>query len=221
MLRLFIDSAAPADWRAWLPGGLLHGITTNPTLLQRAGHACDLRQLQALTETALGLGAPELHLQAWGHDAAALHDCGSALAALAPSQVVVKLPITREGTSAAARLIAGGHRVTFTACYDASQMLVASALGADYAAPYLGRIGDGGRDGHAEVIQMQRTLDGIASRTRLLAASLRQVGDLSRLAAAGVRSFTLSPTLLAALFEQPETLAAAAQFEADAAANPA
>lgn len=218
MLRLFIDSAAPADWRAWLPSGLLFGITTNPTLLKRVGLRCERASLQRLTETALGLGAQELHLQAWGGDAAALYDCGSSLAALAPSQVVVKLPITREGCAAAARLIAAGHRITFTACYDASQMLIASALGADYAAPYLGRIGDAGRDGHAEVVQMQRTLDGLSSRTRLLAASLRQVGDVSRLAAAGVTSFTLSPMLLAALFEQPETLAAAAQFEADATA---
>jgi len=217
LLRLFIDSAAPADWRTWLPSGLLFGITTNPTLLKRVGLRCEPASLQRLTETALGLGTQELHLQAWGGDAAALYDCGSALAALAPSQIVVKLPITRAGCEAAARLIAAGHRITFTACYDASQMLIASALGADYAAPYLGRISDAGRDGHAEVIHMQRTLDGLSSRTRLLAASLRQVGDVSRLAAAGISSFTLSPTLLGALFEQPGTLAAAAQFEADAA----
>ena len=216
-MRLFLDSAAPADWRVWLPGGLLSGITTNPTLLKRVGLACELPTVKRLTEQALALGAQELHLQAWGGDAEAFYDCGSRLAALAPGRVVVKLPITRAGCAAAARLIATGQRVTFTACYDASQMLLASALGADYAAPYLGRIGDGGRDGHAEVIQMQRTLDGLQSATRLLAASLRQVSDVSRLAAAGVHCFTLSAALLATLFEQPETLAAAAQFEVDAA----
>ena len=215
-MKLFIDSAAPADWRSWLPGGLLFGITTNPTLLKRAGLGCELPVLAQLCAEALGLGAREIHLQAWGETAEAFYACGRRLAALAPEQVLVKLPMTREGCTAAARLIAAGQRVTFTACYDASQMLLASALGADYAAPYLGRIGDAGRDGHAEVIHMQRTLDGLASRTRLLAASLRQTGDLSRLAAAGVRCFTLSPALLAALFEQPETLAAAARFEADA-----
>jgi transaldolase len=51
-----------------------------------------------------------------------------------------------------------------------------------------------------------------------LVASVRETRDLSRLAAAGLHTFTLSPALLAALFEQPETLAAARQFELDAGA---
>ncbi len=216
-MRLFIDSALADDWQAWLPSGLFYGVTTNPTLLKRAGLACELTVLSRLTAQALTLGAQEVHLQAWGGNATAFYDCGSRLAALAPGRVLVKLPITRAGCTAAARLIAAGQRVTFTACYDASQMLIASALGADYAAPYLGRIGDGGRDGHAELMLMQRALDGVASSTRLLAASLRQVADVSRLAAAGISHFTLSAGVLSALFEQPETLAAAAQFEADAA----
>jgi transaldolase len=108
--------------------------------------------------------------------------------------------------------------VTFTACYDVSQMLIASALGADYAAPYLGRIGDAGRDGHAEVIAMQRAIEGLGATTRVLVASVRETRDLSRLAAAGLHTFTLSAGLLSALFEQPETLAAARQFEFDASA---
>jgi transaldolase len=216
-MRLLIDSALAEDWQAWLPAGLVYGVTTNPTLLKRAGLACELPVLTRLTAQALGFGAQEVHLQAWGGNATAFYDCGSRLAALAPGRVLVKLPITRAGCAAAARLIAAGQRVTFTACYDASQMLIASALGADYAAPYLGRIGDGGRDGHAELLLMQRALDGVASSTRLLAASLRQVADVSRLAAAGISHFTLSAGVLSALFEQPETLAAAAQFEADAA----
>jgi transaldolase len=97
-------------------------------------------------------------------------------------------------------------------------MLIASALGADYAAPYLGRIGDAGRDGHAEVIAMQRAIEGLGSTTRVLVASVRETRDLSRLAAAGLHTFTLSAGLLSALFEQPETLAAARQFELDAGA---
>ena len=61
-LRLFLDSADGAQWREWLPGGLLFGVTTNPTLLQRAGVACSLPALRALTEQALSLGAQEIHL---------------------------------------------------------------------------------------------------------------------------------------------------------------
>lgn len=115
----------------------------------------------------------------------------------------------------ARQLIAAGVPVTFTACYEVAQVLVAAALGADGIAAYLGRIGDLGRDGHGELIAMQRALDGVGSSTRLLVASLRQPGDLARLAAAGLAHHTISPAIAEALFASPDTAAAAEQFERD------
>ena len=56
-LRLFLDTADPEAWERWLPSGLFHGVTTNPTLLQRAGQPCDLPRLQGLSARALVLGA--------------------------------------------------------------------------------------------------------------------------------------------------------------------
>lgn len=217
-LQLLLDSADPAAWRQWLPSGLFRGVTTNPTLLRRAGQPCTLQRLGRLAAEALELGAQELHLQCWGADAEAATACGLALARLAPERVLVKVPVTREGTETARRLIAAGVSVTFTACYEEHQVLIAAALGARYIAPYLGRIADAGRDGHATLTAMQRCLEGIGSPTRLLVASLRQPADLSRLAAAGLDTFTLGPDLVGALFASKDTAAAAARFEQDAAA---
>lgn len=213
-LRLFLDSADPQAWRQWLPSGLFRGITTNPTLLRRAGQPCSLEGLERLCGQALELGVQELHLQAWGSD---LLGCGRALAALAPGCIWVKLPITRAGADAARALIAEGHAITFTACYEPAQVLLAAALGAEYIAPYLGRIGDLGRDGHGELVRMQRCVDGVGSPLRLLVASLRSPDDLARLAAEGLDTFTISPAIAAALFAVEPTEAAAAQFERDAA----
>jgi transaldolase len=95
-------------------------------------------------------------------------------------------------------------------------VLVAAALGARYIAPYLGRIQDLGRDSHQELITMQQCVDRSGSSLRLLVASLRTTSDLSRLAAAGMTTFTLSPKLAAALFSCEATEAAAARFEDDA-----
>jgi len=212
-LRLFLDSADPQAWRQWLPSGLFRGITTNPTLLRRAGQPCSLEGLERLCGQALELGVQELHLQAWGSD---LLGCGRALAALAPGRIWVKLPITRAGADAARALIAEGHAITFTACYEPAQVLLAAALGAEYIAPYLGRIGDLGRDGHGELVRMQRCVDGVGSPLRLLVASLRSPDDLARLAAEGLDTFTISPAIAAALFAVEPTEAAAAQFERDA-----
>ncbi len=212
-LRLFLDCADPQAWGQWLPSGLFRGITTNPTLLRRAAQPCTLERLEQLTAEALALGAQELHLQAWGHD---LLGCGRALAALAPGRIWVKLPITRAGADAARTLIAEGHAITFTACYEPAQVLLAAALGAEYIAPYLGRIGDLGRDGHGELVCMQRCVEGVGSPLRLLVASLRSTDDLARLAAEGLDTFTISPAIAEALFAVEPTEAAAAQFERDA-----
>ena len=225
-LRLLLDSADPNAWAEWLPTGLFRGITTNPTLLLRADQPCNLGHLAGLTARALELGVQQLHLQAWGADLLA---CGRALAQLGPGRIWVKLPITRAGTAAARALIAEGCPVTFTACYEPAQVLLAAALGADYIAPYLGRISDQGRDGHAELIRMQRIVESVcrvdpdgrgdepgAAPLRLLVASLRSPNDLARLAAEGLDTFTISPGIAEALFAVEPTLAAAAQFERDA-----
>ena len=91
------------------------------------------------------------------------------------------------------------------------------ALGVDYIAPYLGRISDQGRDGHAELIRMQRCVDRLEAPLRLLVASLRCPDDLARLAAEGLNTFTISPAIAEQLLAVEPTLAAAAQFELDAA----
>jgi transaldolase len=216
-LRLFLDSAASDDWEQWLPSGLFHGITTNPTLLRRAGEACNLEALGRLCERATAFGCQEIHLQTWGGSTEEASDRGLALAALDPRRVVVKVPIDRQGCHTARRLIASGVRVTFTACYEPAQVLVASALGADYVAPYLGRICDRQRDGHQEVITMQQAVLGVGASVRVLVASLRSKQDLPRLAAAGLNTFTISAAIAAELFANGDTIAAAEAFERDAA----
>ncbi len=235
-LRLLLDSADPAAWAEWLPSGLFHGVTTNPTLLRRAAQPCRLDHLAALSERALALGAREVHLQAWAGAAAgarAVADaldraaaplalaerylaCGRALAALAPGRIWVKLPITRAGALAARPLRQEGIPITFTACYEPAQVLVAAALGADYIAPYLGRIGDLGRDGPATLVAMQRCVAGLGTPLRLLVASLRRPEDLAMLAAEGLDTFTIGPQIAAGLFASAATAAAAEQFERDA-----
>lgn len=215
-LRLFIDSADRGVWAELLPLGLFAGITTNPTLLMRAGVACSLPALQHLVGSALDFGCKELHLQAWGSTSAELLACGQSLTALAPGKVVVKLPLTEPGLQAGSSLLLAGERITLTACFGVAQALAAAALQASYVAPYLGRIREAGADGIAEVTAMQRCLAGVGSRTQLLVASLRSVQDLIRLAPCGIDTYTLSPSLIRQLWSDGATDAAVAQFERDA-----
>jgi transaldolase len=211
-IRLMLDSADSAEWEQWLPTGMLYGITTNPLLLQRSQIPCQIEALKSLAVRALSLGAQEIQLQAWGGTVAAYRETGAALAAVDP-RVVVKIPIVAEGVTAAAELIRQGHRITLTGVYAVPQVLIAAALGAEYAAPYLGRIHDTGQHGCTEVSAMQRSLDGICSSTRLLVASIRHTEDIAILAAQGLNTFTISSAIMEQFFNVPATIEATEAFE--------
>ncbi|MBN1565933.1 MAG: transaldolase [Anaerolineae bacterium] len=216
-MELYVDSADVSVWQEWLPAGLFYGVTTNPLLLQRANVPCDLTTLTRLANTAFALGAQRIHLQVWGTDAATMTAIGRQLAAV-DDRVSVKVPITREGSLCAQRLIADGISVTLTGVYAAYQTLTALALGADYAAPYLGRMNEAGRDGQAEILTMYRMTQNLGIPLKLLVASLRRVEDVVALAQHGVNVFTLAPAIVEALFGDPLTAQAAADFEAAARA---
>jgi transaldolase len=211
-LRLYLDTADVAQWRTWLCTGIFYGVTTNPLLLERAQVACTVESLKHLTHMALELGAREVQLQTWGATVETLVQTGQVLAATAP-EVVVKVPITETGVEAAHQLLSSGHRVTLTAVYAVHQVLLAAALGADYAAPYLGRITDMGWDGLAELQRMQAAIAGVQSNTRLLVASIRQVEDITTLATVGLDTFTFSPAIAYDLFAVNATHQAVLDFE--------
>jgi transaldolase len=211
-IRLFLDTADTTQWQNWLPTGLFYGVTTNPLLLERSQVTCSVEKLKDLARQAFNLGAKEVQLQTWGTSVDALVKTGKLLAAISP-HIVVKVPITRIGAEAASQLIAQGIRITLTGVYAVHQVLIAAALGADYAAPYLGRINDLGRNGRDDLVAMQREIAGVGSATRILVASIRSVDDIAFLATQGLDTFTFSPAIAQAFFDVTATNQAASDFE--------
>ena len=201
--RFFLDTADVREWEELLPLGIFHGVTTNPVLLERAGVPCTVEATTSLAKTAFDLGAREFMIQSWGGSADALESKALELCdALGrrSDDLVVKVPVTAEGTRAASALVRQGVRVCLTACYDSSQALVAVASGAEYLAPYVGRMSDAGKDGQLECVHMQQIVDGLGGSTRIFAASIRDAQTLASLAAAGLDSFTFSPAVARELF---------------------
>ena len=211
-IRLFLDTADTTQWQTWLPTGLFYGVTTNPLLLERSQVTCSVEQLKDLARQAFNLGVKEVQLQTWGTSVDSLVNTGKLLAAI-DNRVVVKIPITKVGTEAASRLIAQGIRITLTGVYAVHQALIAAALGADYAAPYLGRINDLRRNGRDDLVAMHRGIVGVGSATRILVASIRSVDDIAFLATQGVNTFTFSPAIAEAFFDVTATNQAATDFE--------
>ena len=216
--RLFLDTADVAEWDKLLPLGIFHGVTTNPILLQRAGQPCVVPNLHVLASKALQY-TEEFMCQAWGRSVEDLVQCGLELAEPSKKRIVVKVPVTAEGVQAANILIEEGVRVCLTACYDHKQALIATSVGAEYIAPYLGRMTEAGKDGAMECIKMQDIVVGMKGDTRILVASLRDAQTMVDLAAKGMETFTFSPEVARELFMEPLTIKAAADFEEAALRN--
>ena len=211
--RFFLDTASVDEYKALLPLGLFHGVTSNPSILERDGVPCTVAALHALADKAFAHGVDEFMCQAWGGTVERYVETGLALRAKDPERFVIKLPVNMAGVEAASKLQAEGVRICLTACYASHQALIAGSAGVEYIAPYLGRMSDNGKDGLAEIIRMQEIVDGLGVETRVLVASIRDVDSMAALACKGCDTFTFSPAIARKLFEEPLTDAAAADFE--------
>lgn len=223
-LRLFLDSASMSQWELWHSTGVFHGITTNPTIIERDKVKCNIKSLTAMAQTAFDMGACEVQLQSWGQTVKKLSSVAFDLAGIDPKRIVVKLPCTLEGIQTASLLRDSNSniRVTITGLYSSPQALLAAAVGAEYAAPYLGRMNDlraGGTMGTEAVVEMQQIIHAQQSKMRLLVASVREPSEMAHLSAKGCDTFTISPAVASKLFMVGGTLDAAADFETAAERN--
>lgn len=217
-MRLYLDTADRAAAEPLLATGIFAGLTTNPTILRRAGlSVTDIPQVHGWARAA---GAREIFFQAWGEDPATLVDRGLRLRELG-NRVVVKLVASRAGSAACAELAGRGVPTLLTAVYSPGQAMVAAAVGATYIAPYLGRLDDAGRDGHAEVMAMHEVLAATGAPTKVLLASIRDVPSMVALARVGVDCFTMAPAIAEQFFSDELTAAAVRVFEDAAGAETA
>lgn len=208
-IRFYVDSADVGAVSDLVVDNLVHGVTTNPTILERAGRS--VGDIPALYERWEAEGAREIFFQTWGDSTDAMLRNANGILSLG-DLAVVKVPATRSGFAAASALVSEGASVLITAVYSQAQALTAATIGVRYIAPYLGRLRDAGRDGVAEIAAMQALIEGTG--TDVLAASLRSPSDVVALAEVGVPFFTAAPSVLAACFVSDASENAAAEFEA-------
>ena len=207
---MYVDSAVREDVEPLLALGAFRGVTTNPTILDRAGlRGSDLPEVYRWAAAA---GSKEIFVQAWGDTPELIVAGGRELKELG-ELTVVKVAATAHGIQAAAQLVSEGVPVLLTVIYAAHQAVTAAAIGARYLAPYIGKMSDEGRPAREETATMHRLLRATGSDTRVLAASVRSTADLVYLAERGVDAFTLPVTVARKLFDDPSTAAASAGFD--------
>lgn len=207
--RLYVDSADTERVSALLAAGVVHGVTTNPTILERGGRTA--AEIPSLYSQWVAEGAREIFFQTWGTARDELLRNASTIRGLG-DRVAVKVPATAEGFAVASTLVADGATVLITAVYSVAQALAAASIGAAYIAPYLGRLRDAGVDGDALIPEMQAVCAG--STTNVLAASLRSADDIVSLRLAGVPYFTAAPDVLDQVLQHPVSDSSAVEFDA-------
>jgi transaldolase len=219
-LKLFLDSADSAQWR--LPAGCtkVQGVTTNPSLVLQAGLPVSLDGYCGLVQRAGDAALPELMLQLPHADVALALNWLEKLQQIAAGSRVhltIKLPCHPDWAQTIAAVQGAGAAVLLTGLSNPMQLLWAQERGADYVAPYVGRLQADGRDAWALLkacVAVQQ-----AGGPKLLAASIKSSDVLAQLIAIGAYAVTVRPDFAAGLATDSLTAAAMAQFDADTAAS--
>jgi transaldolase len=209
-MRLFVDTADIAEIKDLAAMGLLDGVTTNPSLILKAGRP----MLDVIAEICAVVDGP-VSAEVTATDADKMIAEGKKLAALA-SNVVIKLPLTWDGLKACKALTGEGFKTNVTLCFSASQALLAAKAGATFISPFIGRLDDIGADG----MQLIRDIRGIYDNdedlnTYILAASIRTQNHVKDAALAGADYATIPPAVIKSLVSHPLTDKGLDQFLKD------
>jgi transaldolase len=216
-MKFFIDTANLDQIREAQDLGVLDGVTTNPSLMAKEGIHGDARVRQHYIDIC-NIVDGDVSAEVIATDYAGIIKEGHALAELHP-QIVVKVPMIKDGVKAIKYFTDHGIKTNCTLVFSAGQALLAAKAGATYVSPFLGRLDDQSQDGIELIEQIRLIYDNYFFETQILAASIRHTMHIVRCAEAGadVATCPLGPIL--GLLNHPLTDIGLAKFLADFKAN--
>lgn len=208
-MKLFIDTANPkeiAEAAAW---GVLDGVTTNPSLVAKEG-----RSYKELVAEICRIVSGPVSAEVISTDVEGMDREGRELAKIAEN-VVIKLPITREGVKVCARFANEGIATNLTLCFSPAQALLVAKAGATYVSPFVGRLDDIGHDGMQVVREIVQIYEAYEFPTQVLVASVRHPQHVIEAAMMGADVATVPFKILEQLFHHPLTDIGLERFLAD------
>jgi transaldolase len=208
-MRLFLDTASIEEIREINRWGVLSGVTTNPTLVQKEGMDPEQVWKEILAEV-----HGDVSLETTEPEADAMYEEGTRLASMAPN-AVVKVPMTPDGLAAGKRLVDDGVRINVTLVFSPAQAILAAEIGAYIVSPFLGRIDDAAADGMHALRQICDIYEIQGYKTEVLAASLRHPMHVVDSALAGADIATMPYDVFGKLVKHPLTDAGLEKFTAD------
>lgn len=198
-MKLFIDSAEVEKIREAWDWGIIDGVTTNPSHVAKTGRKhlevyreiCDIVDGPISLET-ITLTAKEMVPE--GRSLAKIH-----------KNVVVKVPITKEGLKAVKQFTAEGIKTNVTVTFSPLQAMLAAKCGATYISPFVGRLDAIGQFGMEVVRQIKTIYTNYGFKTQVLTAAVRHPTHVLEAALAGSDVCTMAFDVLEQLYHHPLT----------------
>lgn len=212
-MKFFIDTANLDQIREAQALGVLDGVTTNPSLMAKEGitgknsilkHYVDICNIVDGDVSAEVNAVDFEGMIKEGEELADLHE-----------QIVVKLPMTKDGVKAAKYFADRGIKTNVTLVFSAGQALLAAKAGATYVSPFIGRLDDISTDGLNLIDEIRQIYDNYAFETQILAASVRHTMHIVNCAKIGADVMTGPLSAITGLLKHPLTDSGLAQFLAD------
>jgi len=198
-MKFFLDTADVAQIREAWGWGIVDGVTTNPTHVAKTG-----RPARELYAEILRLVDGPVSLETVALEADAIVAEAKDLARIAPN-VVVKVPVLREGLKAVKRLAAEGIKTNVTVTFSPLQALLAAKCGATYISPFVGRLDAVGHVGMDVVRQIKTIYDHYGFATQIIVSAVRHPTHVLEAALAGAKVCTMAFDVMLQLYDQPLT----------------
>ncbi|PJR04506.1 fructose-6-phosphate aldolase [Avrilella dinanensis] len=212
-MKFFIDTANLDQIREAQALGVLDGVTTNPSLMAKEGitgknnilkHYVDICNIVDGDVSAEVIATDFEGMVKEGEELAELHE-----------QIVVKIPLTKDGIKACKYFSDNGIKTNVTLVFSAGQALLAAKAGATYVSPFIGRLDDISTDGLNLIDEIRMIYDNYAFDTQILAASVRHTMHIVNCAKIGADVMTGPLSSILGLLKHPLTDSGLEQFLAD------
>lgn len=199
-MKFFIDTADLDEIREANELGVLDGVTTNPSLCAKIGVADFEGHIAKICDMVDGDVSAEVVSTEYGE----IVEEARHLADIADN-VVVKVPLIKEGIKAIKTLSGEGIRINCTLCFSATQALIAAKAGASYISPFIGRLDDISDDGMQLIEDVVTIYDNYGFETEILAASIRHPMHVLQAARVGADVATMPVDVIEKLLHHPLT----------------
>ncbi|MDT9599795.1 fructose-6-phosphate aldolase [Sphingosinicella rhizophila] len=198
-MKFFVDTADTNDIKELAETGLLDGVTTNPSLVHKAGR----NFLEVVAEICSIVPGP-VSAEVVATEHAAMMREAEVLRKIADN-ITIKVPLTIDGLKTCKALTGEGTMVNVTLCFTANQALLAAKAGATFISPFVGRHDDIGFDGMQIISEIRLIYDNYGFDTQILVASVRHPVHVLEAAKIGADVMTAPPSVIRQLFKHPLT----------------